>query len=419
MINKSEQALANYIQEPKNSIYNFILARCYEEQGHTASAAGFYLRCAEFGVDDTLSYEALLRLGLCFQHQGSRTFTVIGIFLRAISLIHDRPEAYFLLSRIYEINRDWQEAYTWAILGEKLFKNNKNNNNLKPLITNVEYDDYYVFTFERAVSGWWIGLIDESLYLFKELLKNPNILDIYSTACENNLKNLDTNWAEPLEYNDSLYEDLKVKFNESILIKKNYSQTYQDMFVLTMLNGKKNGRYLEIGCGDPWYGNNTALLELNYNWSGFSIDIDKNTCDNFQDKRGSSIVICQDARKINYNNILSGDTIIDYLQIDADPSTISYEILLKIPFETHKFSVITFEHDDYADEKSGVREKSRKYLISQGYKLVVSDIAPTKYKRFEDWWCKPELIDQDIYNKMLNISPDTKKADEYMLDKIK
>ena len=34
----------------------------------------------------------------------------------------------------------------------------------------------------------------------------------------------------------------------------------QDMFVLTVLNGKTNGTYLEIGSGDPFIGSNTALL---------------------------------------------------------------------------------------------------------------------------------------------------------------
>ena len=32
-----------------------------------------------------------------------------------------------------------------------------------------------------------------------------------------------------------------------VKIKQNHSQAYQDLFVLTMLGSKKNGRYLEIG----------------------------------------------------------------------------------------------------------------------------------------------------------------------------
>ena len=41
--------------------------------------------------------------------------------------------------------------------------------------------------------------------------------------------------------------NLKYKFPGLNVIKENYSQTYQDMFVLTMLNGKQHGKFLEIG----------------------------------------------------------------------------------------------------------------------------------------------------------------------------
>ena len=45
-----------------------------------------------------------------------------------------------------------------------------------------------------------------------------------------------------------------------IKIKENHSQAYQDLFVLTMLGSKKNGRYLEIGANHPTAFNNTWLL---------------------------------------------------------------------------------------------------------------------------------------------------------------
>ena len=40
---------------------------------------------------------------------------------------------------------------------------------------------------------------------------------------------------------------LRKKFSGVENIKENYSQSMQDIFVLTMLNGKKNGIYIEIG----------------------------------------------------------------------------------------------------------------------------------------------------------------------------
>jgi len=44
-------------------------------------------------------------------------------------------------------------------------------------------------------------------------------------------------------------------------ITKNYSQSWQDIFILTALNGKRNGMYLEIGAQDCAIKNNTYLLE--------------------------------------------------------------------------------------------------------------------------------------------------------------
>ena len=392
-------------------MYNFNLGYIYEELGQTASASSFYLRTAEYGNNDLLIYESLLRLSLCLNKQGSRIFTVKGVLLRAISLLPNRPEAYFLLSRVYEVNKDWQESYTIATIGEKL--SNDNNEKLK---TDVEYPGLYGFTFEKAVTGWWIGLYDESIHLFRQLNKNPNMLDVYKNSVKNNIKNLGNNWKSPIIYDETQHEYLKVKFKDSIKIKNNYSQCYQDMFVLTMLNGKKDGLFLEIGCGDPFYGNNTALLEKEFGWNGISIDIVKETIDKFSSERKSK-TICADALKIDYSSILES-SVYDYLQIDCDPPLISYNTLLKIPFDTHKFAVITFEHDYYHDQDSGIREKSRKYLESFGYKMIVNDIAPDKFSNYEDWWVHPDLVDERIINKMINLSDITKRCDDYMLNKL-
>lgn len=409
-------ALANYIMDSKNPDYNFILGNCYENMGQLASAASFYLRTAEYGKDDLLSYEALLKLALCFHHQGSRVFLVKGLLLRAISLIPYRPEAYFLLSRTYEINKDWQEAYSWAILGEELIDKKYCSKILyDDLKTDVEYPGSYGFTFERAVTGWWIGLYDESIYLFRQLKKIPSMQPIFINAISNNLKNLGSNFKEPILYDDSLFSELRFKFKQSDKIVKNYSQCYQDMFVLSMLDGKKDGKFLEIGCGDPFYGNNTALLEKEFGWTGISIDINLETTKLFSKSRKSR-VITSDATKLDYNKILEKCDY-DYLQIDCDPAITSFNVLLRIPFITRKFAVISFEHDYYCDESGDVMEKSRKYLESFGYKMVVNNIAPDKYNSYEDWWVHPDLVSSEIIEKMQCISDSVKKADDYMLEK--
>jgi hypothetical protein len=408
-------ALFNYLMDPKNPSYNFILGKVYEDMGHTAAAASFYIRTGEFATEfdgnELLTYEALLRLALCFEHQGSRVFTTKGILLRAISLMPNRPEAYYLLARMYEYCKEWQESYTFAILGENV------KDSEEKLITNVEYPGKYALTFERAMTAWWIGLWDESMYLFKELIKDPNIQWNFMTVAKNNIANLmSTIWKSDLIYYNSYYEYLKVKFPGAIDIEKNYSQCYQDMFVLTMLNGKRNGKYLEIGCGDPFDRNNTALLEKLFGWTGISIDFNKSLLDKWLNVRKSKIVLA-DATKVNYNEILEpGDY--DYLQIDCDPAIITYNVLLKIPFETRKFAVITFEHDHYFEENSDVRRKSRKYFESHGYELIVSNVALDNHNPYEDWWVHPDLVDKTIIEKMKNVSDKPKRADKYMFGRI-
>jgi hypothetical protein len=227
--------------------------------------------------------------------------------------------------------------------------------------------------------------------------------------------NLAIVWKEPLIYTDSCYESLIVKFTRASSIKRNFSQCYQDMFVLTMLDGKKLGQFLEIGCGSPFYCNNTVLLEKLFGWDGISIDINKEITDTFTKYRSSKVINC-DATTLNYKKLLK-EKDYDYLQVDCDPAIISYEVLTKIPFESYRFAVITFEHDFYADKKSGVREKSREYLYSFGYELVVNNIAPDENSSFEDWWVHPELVKNEIVIKMRCLSDLAKKADDYMFGK--
>ena len=379
--------LLYYINDPKNPMYNFKLGQWYENINHTASAASFYIRTAEFSSNNLLCYEALLRLAICFSKQGLRTYVVKGIFLRAISLIPERPEAYFLLSQRYELDMDWQESYTFASIGLTL------KDNFEGLQTNVGYPGKYGFTYEKAISGWWIGLYGESLHLLRQLKKNPIMTMAHTNAVNTNLNTLGNKiWNNKMFYYDFMYEKLNFKFEGSKNIKRNYSSCYHDMFVLSMLNGKRNGKYMEIGCKDTYVINNMNLLE-EFGWSGITIGI------------------TSDATKFDYESINNN---YDYLQIDYEPALNSIEILLQIPFEKYKFTVITFKHNDYCSE--GIKERSRKYLITHGYKMIVGNIAPDRYCNFEDWWVYPNFINKDIIDRMLLLSEETKRADLYMMN---
>lgn len=409
----------------KNLLYSYIynptldnrldLAEEYFAQQQFAAALTYYLKIAEVSKDKNLQYYCLLRCAKCVEIPGNRKHSVITLYKHAISLLPKRPEAYYLLSKAYEMYNDWFDAYLFADLGlEKQFVDDEFSKKL-------QYPSNYGLLFQKAVSSWHIGRGAESRELFHYLKNNfYNEMDIvYKTGIQTNIIRLGS--GEPfVYYTNDKYHQLKFKFNGDNTIDKSYSQMMQDMFILSILNGKKNGTYLEIGSADPYHGSNTYLLETGFNWSGIGLDIKQDLVDKYNNDRINKTIL-QDGITADYNKILGeltpGNNVVDYLQLDAEPASTTFQILLKIPFDNYKFRVITYEHDYYADITQSYRDLSREYLQKLGYKLIVNDICADKEKRcsFEDWWVHPELIDSGTLSIMLNNDTSTNKyVTEYM-----
>jgi len=53
---------------------------------------------------------------------------------------------------------------------------------------------------------------------------------------------------------------------------KSYSQLNQDLLVLKLCDFKKNGYFVDVGANDGISGNNTYLLEKEYDWKGICIE---------------------------------------------------------------------------------------------------------------------------------------------------
>ena len=416
--------LHHYIQNPDDPEINYLLAMFYWDIGQTAACMSYCLRTVERSEKKLLQYECLIRAAMCYEKQGTRKFTVKGLIQNAMIVMPSRPEAHFLLARHYEHHNQsddgaWKDCYQTACIAEAFCERDP-----EPLRTQVDYPGYYGILFEKAISSWWCGLCDEARDMLQDLLDNYDLDETYRAAVIDNLKRLtkDNNVGLPKLnwYNKKDHKKLRYNFRNSKNIEKNYAESYQDMFVLSMLNGKKNGTYLEIGAGNSFYGNNTALMEVNYDWKGVAIDIDENFVNAHNSERKHNCVL-KDALKINYERFLLGLDMpndIDYLQLDCDPPEVTYKILLNMPFETHRFAVITYEHDYYCDETKSFRNKSRKYLESFGYKLVVDNISPDDERPYEDWWVHPDLVDQKIIDKMLCVDGKTKKAEKYMFNSL-
>lgn len=408
-----DKILKNFIEKPYDPESNLWFGEQYYQEEHKSAALTLFLRAAEYSLDKNkdLTYESLIKVVLCLKGLEGRPHSVRGAILNAITFDRERPEAYYHLSYDHQVKNEWQESYLAAVQGLDKLKN------LKSTLTDIDFPGEYALIFQKAVAGWWIGYWDESRTLFRHILDNFSMRDEFVTACYSNLAKINGTLCPILNYTKENHSKLRYKFKNSEKIEKNYSQTYQDLFILSILDGKEKGTYVEIGAADPFHNNNTALLEKNFGWTGVSLEINEEEVNSFNSKRNNKCIL-QDALKINYEKLFienNLDTVIDYLQLDIEPAENTFNTLLLIPFEKYEFRVITFEHDYYLNHSVDYRRLSRKFLESLGYVRVVGNISPDKNSPFEDWWVNPNLVDPKILKTMTDLSDETKRADQYML----
>lgn len=410
-----QKALYNYIQDPLNDIFNFDIGFEYHKIGQKAAALSYFLRTAEITQNSHLAYEALLLNAQNFRQQGKRDNSALNQLLHAIALVPSRPEAYFLLSRYYEETQKWHESFTIAEMGLKMADFNS-----PPFRTfnTVEYPGKYGLIFQKAIAAWWIDRPEYTRQLLRGLLNDYAMEDKYANTCRYNLEKIGGELYPILRYGNWYHRKLRYKFKGSEKIQQNYSQVYQDMFVLSMLDGKKEGTYVEIGSAEPFHNNNTALLEKDFEWKGISVDYNMEKVKEFESQR-SNPVYYGDATDADYVTLFKQANFpkhIDYLQLDCEPADITYKALELIPFDQYKFATITYEHDYYADSEKKYRDLSRKFLTEKGYILIADNISPDKNSSFEDWWVHPELVDSSIIEKMTCVDNTVKRADQYMLN---
>ena len=92
--------------------------------------------------------------------------------------------------------------------------------------------------------------------------------------------------------------------------------------------------------------------------------------------------------------------------------------LVILPFHKWKFRFITFEHDGYIDITKSFKQKSRDFLHSLGYKLLINDVAPYGDYYFEDWWYHPDLVDNERVDLIKHVDLDKiHTIEEIFLDK--
>ena len=231
--------------------------------------------------------------------------------------------------------------------------------------------------------------------------------------------------SQEFKYHHSLYPMMKHQFPGLEQITEHYSEQWQDLFVLTMLDGKKNGTFVELGAAWPTKNNNSCLLS-EFGYRGISVEKNTRYENEWRGARPNDVFLCQDALKIDYATLLTQQnfpTQIDYLQIDIDNEIGSLELIDKlIASGKHRFSVITLETNlFFSSRNKKFQDDSYQMLKDLGYQLVVKNVGVREWdtehwRAFEDWYVDPSQIDADIISKVENTSSEVNKPHKLLVN---
>jgi hypothetical protein len=165
----------------------------------------------------------------------------------------------------------------------------------------------------------------------------------------------------------------------------------QDAFALDVCG--EGGRWLEIGaCAPLDMGSNTALLEL-YKWTGISLEIDPAFLPKWKESwRDDSVLRIADATKFDFASLENKR--FNYIQLDVEPPSVTFECLKHILESGIAADCITFEHDLYANPLAHGVYKERAYdlLKEYGYRRAIEGVLriDMPHVDFEDWYVRDD-----------------------------
>jgi FkbM family methyltransferase len=207
-----------------------------------------------------------------------------------------------------------------------------------------------------------------------------------------------------------------------------YSQIGQDSWVNSILGGKRNGYFIELGACDGLLYSNTLFFEKTLNWNGICIEpnilyfeeLKKNRKCNISNDLISSVegnvvnfAMCNSVSGIIDENVgpftkkdnyvlkttstlekvldkFNAPKIIDYLSLDVEGQ--EYNILSTFPFDKYKFRCITVEHNE-PHVGPNHQMMIRNLLENNGYKFVKGndDVNNWGHGPIDDFYIYPNL----------------------------
>lgn len=197
---------------------------------------------------------------------------------------------------------------------------------------------------------------------------------------------------------------------------KSYSQIHQDHWVLSRLNGKQNGYFVDFGASDGINFSNSYLLEKAFGWNGILCEpltrhhkqlFELRNCHintncvytetgkvlTFSESVKDTMLSCLEQHKevnktyersfkvltISINDLLdlyNAPNEIDYLSLDTEGG--EYEILQSLNWNKYSISTITVEHN-WGEKRQPIYD----FLTSKGYERF-----DTNASQWDDWYFK-------------------------------
>lgn len=378
--------LNDVILDYSNSDKIYKLAREYDRLEQGSAAFSYYLRAADMSPGKTiqekwLQYKCMILGSFIYERNDDRDHSVEGLLKIAIDTFPDRPEAYYFLSKFKQKKNDWRESMMYAAIGLKFSQWHDRFDD------DLDYPGINALRLLYARAKWKTDGRDESKNLAFDLKYKHVVSDNIDKGATALLA--EHGYPSTLAYTQDQSDRYKFKFKDIDSIKNNYSRHFQDMFVLSILDGKRNGTFVEIGSGHPELFNNTLLLEKEFGWKGISLDNSERMCHIFSRNRSSAVVL-GDAANTDYKALFKQHCLeqrIDFLRINAEQASLA--ALKSIPFDKYEFSVLQFQHNAVWWGPD-IRDESRKVLSKIGYILMVSDVAVDEKSSYEDWWVHPD-----------------------------
>ena len=207
------------------------------------------------------------------------------------------------------------------------------------------------------------------------------------------------------------------------VLPRSKAQLRQDLFVLSQLDFRRDGWFVEFGAADGLKGSNTWLLENDYGWTGIVAEpartwhealvrnrrcrVDARCVWSVSDAtltfneapeayystidRFSAVDMHEEKRRegrsyqvptVSLMDLLrehgAPDTI-DYLSIDTEGS--EFEILSRFDFQRYRFKVVTCEHN-----MTSMRESLHRLFTANGYVRVLESISLV-----DDWYVSEDV----------------------------